>query len=44
MRPLKKTLLTGLLAAAVVVPVVGQVHKYFTPGSVWLFAPPYCPL
>jgi len=35
MRPLKKTLLTGLLAAAVVVPVVGQVHKYFTPGSVW---------
>jgi hypothetical protein len=35
MRPLKKTLLTGLLAAAVVVPVVGQVHKYFTPGTVW---------
>ena len=35
MRPLQKTLLTGLLAAAVVVPVVGQVHKYFTPGSVW---------
>ncbi len=35
MRPLQKTLLTGLLAAAVVVPVVGQVHKYFTPGTVW---------
>ena len=35
MRPLQKTLLTGLLAAAVVVPVVGQVHRYFTPGTVW---------
>ena len=35
MRTVQKTLLTGLLAAAVVVPVVGQVHKYFTPGSVW---------
>ena len=35
MRPLQKTLLTGLLASAVVVPVVGQVHKYFTPGTVW---------
>ena len=35
MRPLQKTLLAGLLAAAVVAPVVGQVHKYFTPGSVW---------
>ena len=32
---MQKTLLTGLLAAAVVVPVVGQVHKYFTPGTVW---------
>jgi len=35
MRTVQKTLLTGLLAAAVVVPVVGQVHKYFTPGTVW---------
>jgi hypothetical protein len=35
MRTVQKTLLAGLLAAAVVVPVVGQVHKYFTPGSVW---------
>ena len=35
MRPLQKTLLAGLLATAVVAPVVGHVHKYFTPGSVW---------
>ena len=35
MRTVQKTVLTGLLAAAVVVPVVGQVHKYFTPGTVW---------
>ena len=28
-------MLTGLLAAAVVFPVVGHVHKYCTPGTVW---------
>ena len=35
MRMLKKGLLTAILAALVAVPAVGQVHKYFTPGSVW---------
>jgi hypothetical protein len=32
---LKKSLLIGMLVAAVAAPVVGQVHKYFTPGTVW---------
>ena len=35
MRMLKKSLLAGMLAAAVATPVIGQVHKYFTPGTVW---------
>lgn len=35
MRTLLKGLLAGMLAAAVVTPVIGQVHKYFTPGTVW---------
>ena len=35
MKTLTKGLLTGILAAAAVVPAVGQVHKYFTPGTVW---------
>jgi hypothetical protein len=35
MRMMKKGLLAGALAAAIAVPVVGQVHKYFTPGTVW---------
>ena len=35
MTTLKKVLLVGTVAAAIVTPVVGQVHKYFTPGSVW---------
>ena len=32
---LKKSLLVGLMAAALATPIVAQVHKYFTPGSVW---------
>jgi hypothetical protein len=32
---LKKGLLALTLAAAVATPVIGQVHKYFTPGTVW---------
>jgi hypothetical protein len=35
MTTLKKVLLVGTLAAALATPVIGQVHKYFTPGSVW---------
>ncbi len=32
---LKAVLLIGVFAAMGVVPVLGQVHKYFTPGTVW---------
>jgi hypothetical protein len=35
MTPLKKVLLVATLAAAIATPVMGQVHKYFTPGTVW---------
>ena len=35
MRTLKKGLLAAILAAVVAVPAVGQVHKYFTAGTVW---------
>jgi hypothetical protein len=35
MKNLKKVLLAGTLAAATVTVVIGQVHKYFTPGTVW---------
>jgi hypothetical protein len=35
MTTLKRVLLVGTLAAAIATPVLGQVHKYFTPGSVW---------
>jgi hypothetical protein len=35
MRTLTKSLLAGIIAAAVATPVVAQVHKYFTNGSVW---------
>ena len=35
MSMLKKGLLAAILAALVAVPAVGQVHKYFTPGTVW---------
>lgn len=31
----KRSLLVGLLAAALATPVIAQVHKYFTPGTVW---------
>jgi hypothetical protein len=34
MKTLKKGLLAAILAI-VAVPAVGQVHKYFTPGTVW---------
>lgn len=35
MSALKKALLAGALAAAVTTTVVAQVHKYYTPGTVW---------
>jgi hypothetical protein len=35
MRMLTRSLLAGLIAAAVATPVIGQVHKYFSPGTVW---------
>ena len=35
MSTLKNVLLVGALAAAVATPVIGQVHKYYTPGTVW---------
>jgi hypothetical protein len=35
MSMLKKALLAGALAAAVTATVVAQVHKYYTPGTVW---------
>ncbi|MEO5894461.1 MAG: hypothetical protein ABIS06_02040 [Vicinamibacterales bacterium] len=35
MRILKRVLLVGVLSAAAAIPVMGQVHKYFNPGTVW---------
>ena len=35
MRILIKGLLAGTLAVAIATPAIGQVHKYFTPGTVW---------
>jgi len=35
MRTLKKTLLVATLALTASAPVVGQVHKYFRPGTAW---------
>ena len=35
MKITKAIVLIGLLAIIGVAPVIGQVHKYFTPGSVW---------
>jgi len=35
MKILRNVLLVGGLAAAGAVPVMGQVHKYFSPGTVW---------
>jgi hypothetical protein len=35
MRILRSVLLVGGLAAVAAVPVIAQVHKYFTPGTIW---------
>jgi len=35
MTTLKKVLLVGTVVMAIATPVIGQVHKYFTPGSAW---------
>jgi hypothetical protein len=35
MKILKTGLLIGVFAAMGAVPVIGQIHKYFTPGTVW---------
>ena len=35
MKILRNVLLIGGLAAVGVVPAMGQVHKYFSPGTVW---------
>ena len=35
MRLIKKALLAGGLAAAITVTVAGQVHKFYSPGTVW---------
>ena len=35
MRTLKKVLLVGIVATAIATPVIGQVHKYFRPGTIW---------
>jgi len=35
MKILRNVLLVGGLAAVGAVPVIGQVHKYFSPGTIW---------
>ena len=35
MKILRNVLLIGVLAAVGAVPVMGQVHKYFSPGTIW---------
>src|SRR6476659_8095870 len=35
MKTARTVLLIGVLTAIGVVPVIGQVHKYFSPGTVW---------
>ena len=35
MKTMRAVVLIGLLAAIGAVPVLGQVHKFFTPGPVW---------
>ena len=35
MKILRNILMIGALAAVAAVPVMGQVHKYFNPGTVW---------
>src|SRR6266496_5245035 len=35
MKTVTKVVLIGVLTAIGAVPVIGQVHKFFTPGTVW---------
>ena len=35
MKTMRAVVLIGVLAAIGTVPVLGQVHKFFTPGTVW---------
>ena len=35
MKMLKKALLAALFSAIVAIPIAAQVHKYYTPGTVW---------
>jgi hypothetical protein len=35
MKTIRAAVLIGVLAAIGAVPVIGQVHKFFTPGPVW---------
>ena len=35
MKTMRAIVLIGVLAAVGAVPVLGQVHKFFTPGTVW---------
>lgn len=35
MKAMTKSLLIGMLAVASATTVIGQVHKYFSPGTVW---------
>jgi hypothetical protein len=35
MKTMRAVVLIGVLAAIGAVPVIGQVHKFFTPGTVW---------
>jgi hypothetical protein len=35
MKAMRPLVLIGVLAAFGAVPVIGQVHKFFTPGTVW---------
>jgi hypothetical protein len=35
MKPVRTVVLIGALAAMSAVPVIGQVHKFFSPGTIW---------
>jgi hypothetical protein len=35
MKTMRRVVLLGVLIAMGAVPVIGQVHKFFTPGTVW---------
>ena len=35
MKPVRTVVLIGVIAAMGAVPVIGQVHKFFSPGTVW---------